>query len=220
MPYRSATLKIALLIDESGSLPRLADALSADPGVDLAWAGGSAAALLDWLAGHPVDVLLVDLGLPDGGSIGVIRRCLALQPDCDVMVVTQTVEPAQVLRALAVGAHGCLLADGSEQDLVRHVRELHAGGSPMSPIIMRGLLQQWRHGPPTSERAGVGVRPLTPREGEVLALVARGFSHEEVARRMAVTLSTVRTHVRSIYAKLEVHSKTEAVFEARAQGLI
>lgn len=69
-------------------------------------------------------------------------------------------------------------------------------------------------------RGGDPLRPLTPKETEVLGLVARGFSYDEVGRRMAVSLSTVRTHVRSIYAKLDVHSKTEAVFEARAQGLL
>lgn len=73
---------------------------------------------------------------------------------------------------------------------------------------------------PRRPRGGDASRPLTPKETEVLALVARGFSYEEVGRRMAVSLSTVRTHVRSIYAKLDVHSKTEAVFEARAQGLL
>lgn len=75
-------------------------------------------------------------------------------------------------------------------------------------------------GPPQARGTERSARPLTPKEAQVLALVARGFNFEEVARRMTVSLSTVRTHVRSIYAKLDVHSKTEAVFEARAQGLL
>lgn len=163
MSSSHAALRIALLEDEPGTLERLAQALHAGDGVQLAWVGASVAEAMDRLATNAVDVLLVGLRPAGGRSVDGVRRWRGRDREMPVAA------PA-----------------------VRHRRA----------------------------RSGASPRPLTPKEAEVLALVARGFSFEEVARRMTVSLSTVRTHVRSIYSKLDVHSKTEAVFEARAQGLL
>lgn len=214
---------------------RLCQAISAGPTMDLIYSGQSAQECIAWLREHPVQVLLVDLGLPDGSGIDAIRACRALHPACDVMVVTMFGDEANMLEAFAAGARGYLLKDGTERDLARHVLDLRGGGSPMSPIIARRLLQVWQ-GQGSAAASGTGQRldrspvpaataptplggdSLTPKEREVLHLVARGFTYDEAAARMGVSLSTVRTHVRNIYGKLDVHNKTEAVFEARALG--
>lgn len=226
---------VALVEDDPGMRARLCEAITGNPTMALIYSGESSLECVAWLRDHPVQVLLVDLGLPDGSGIDVIRQCRALHPTCDVMVVTMFGDEANMLEALAAGARGYLLKDGTERDLARHVLDLRAGGSPMSPIIARRLLQVWQgHGsgagpspeprndrtqPPAAAPPAVQRNdPLTPKERQVLHLVARGFTYEESATQIGVSVSTVRTHVRNIYGKLDVHNKTEAVFEARALG--
>ena len=226
---------VALVEDDPGMRQRLCEAITGNRTMDLIYSGESSLECIAWLRDHSVQVLLVDLGLPDGSGIDVIRQCRALQPSCDVMVITMFGDEANMLEAFAAGARGYLLKDGTERDLARHVLDLRAGGSPMSPIIARRLLQVWQGNgsgatpgperridrthlpvpaPPTAQRDD----PLTPKERQVLHLVARGFTYDEAATRIGVSVSTVRTHVRNIYGKLDVHNKTEAVFEARALG--
>ena len=102
-----------------------------------AFGASTAAELLGWFADNAVDVLLVDLGLPDCPGLEVIRRCRRLQPACAMMVITIFGDEANMLGAFEAGASGYLLKDDSEADLAAHVLSLHAGGSPMSPIIAR-----------------------------------------------------------------------------------
>lgn len=232
-------LTVALVEDDPGMRQRLVDAIAASDGLELRWQGESSLQCIEWLREHAVDVLLVDLGLPDGSGIDVIHAARRLQPRCDVMVVTMFADEDNMLQAFAAGARGYLIKDGTEQDVARHVRNLRAGGSPMSPMIARRLLQLWNQGstpgtsgtsgtlgahaelaPPQRTPEAASFDPLTPRERDVLGLVARGFPYDEVAQQLGLQVSTVRTHVRSIYGKLDVHNKAEAVFEARALGLL
>lgn len=220
-------LRVALLEDDAATRQRLLRAIGQDPAYAVAWTGESVQACREWLqssrADHAPDVLLVDLRLPDGSGIEVIRECRRLHPACDVMVVTLFADECSLLEAFAAGASGYLLKDGSERELVRHVRDLRAGGSPMSPIIARRLLGHWQRGagvPRAPEGAGpaVAAEQPTAKELAVLDLIARGFTYDETAQRLALSTHTVRTHVRHLYAKLDVHNKSEAVYRARARG--
>ncbi len=217
-----AVITVALVEDDPGMRQRFEKAIAAAPRLQLACSTPSAKEAMAWLAEHPVDVLLVDLGLPDGSGIDVIRHCLRLQPACEAMVITMFGDEANIMRAFSAGAKGYLLKDGTEEDLAQHVLNLHNGGSPMSPIIARRLLGQLgpREAPPTPGPAARSApqQTLSPKEGEVLALVARGFSYGEVAGLLKISVHTVHTHVRNIYGKLSVNSKTEAIFEARQLG--
>jgi DNA-binding NarL/FixJ family response regulator len=219
---------------------RIRRVIEAAPGLRLAYAADNAASILEWLSNHAVDVLLVDLGLPPPGpdGFGVIRACRQLQPNCAVMVITIFGDDANMLKAFEAGASGYLLKDGTEDDLVVHVHNLHAGGSPMSPRIASQLLARWREGTTaTSIGAGANVSgivhenadksaalrratTLSGREMQVLDLIARGFTYPEIARQLGLSVTTVQTHVRGVYGKLDVHTKTEAVYEARYQGLL
>jgi DNA-binding NarL/FixJ family response regulator len=140
------------------------------------------------------------------------------------MVITMFGDEANMLQAFEAGAGGYLLKDGTEADLAAHVLSLHGGGSPMSPIIARQLLVRWQadtpHATPAVPAAEGGPVALSKRESEVLNLVARGFIYPEIAQQMGLSVSTIQTHVRNIYGKLDVHNKTEAVFEARQLGLL
>jgi DNA-binding NarL/FixJ family response regulator len=220
-------ISVALVEDDPATRARLARAIQANPGLCLLKAAASAAEIMQWLQTGAADVLLVDLGLPDVSGIEVIAHCRRVQPACEVMVVTLFADEANMLRAFEAGARGYVLKDGTEAGLAQQVQQLHAGGSPMSPIIARQLLQRWQQAPATAPAttpvaaAGVGPKdPLTPREGEVLNLIARGYTYGEAGGLMGVSGATISTHVRNIYAKLDVHNKAEAVFEARNLGLL
>lgn len=168
------------------------------------------------------DLALVDLGLPDGSGIDVIRECTRLQPACEVMVITMFGDEANMMKAFGAGAKGYLLKDGTGEDLAAHIMNLRNGGSPMSPIIARRLLGQLggTAAPAQPVRETATGQPLSPKETEVLALVARGFSYSETANLLNISVHTVHSHVRNIYGKLSVSSKTEAVYEARQLGLL
>lgn len=222
-PTSPATVTVALVEDDPGTRGRFETVIRADPHLQLVHAAARAHDMLAWLAEHPVNVLLVDLGLPDGSGIDVIRECMRLQPACEVMVITMFGDEANMMKAFGAGAKGYLLKDGTGEDLAAHIMNLRNGGSPMSPIIARKLLGQLGGGPATPAqpaRETATGQPLSPKEVEVLSLVARGFSYGETANLLGISVHTVHSHVRNIYGKLSVSSKTEAVYEARQLGLL
>jgi DNA-binding NarL/FixJ family response regulator len=216
-----APVRVALVEDDPAMRETFERVIGAESSLRFVFGASTAAELLAWFSGNPVDVLLVDLGLPDCSGLDVIRRCRQLQPACAMMVLTIFGDEANMLNAFEAGASGYLLKDGTEADLATHILSLHAGGSPMSPTIARQLLVRWQTRPDTKPVAApVEGESLSPRESEVLALIARGFTYNEVAERMGIVLTTVQSHVRNIYGKLDVHNKAEALFEARQLGLL
>ena len=229
MQHVMPSITVAVVEDDPRTRERFTNVIGAEPSLRFAYGASNATDLLAWFAENVVDVLLVDLGLPDLPGLEVIRRCCRMQPECAIMVITMFGDESNMLKAFEAGARGYLLKDGTEADLASHVLSLHAGGSPMSPIIARQLLARWNAD--TSTRRGAALPPvgtshpglpeaLSRRESQVLDLVARGFTYPEIAAQMGVAVSTVQTHVRNIYGKLGVHSKTEAVYEARQFGLL
>ena len=216
-----APVRVALVEDDPAMREAFERVIGAEPSLRFAFGASTAGELLAWFAGNPVDVLLVDLGLPDCSGLEVIRRCRDMQPACAMMVLTIFGDEVNMLSAFEAGASGYLLKDGTEADLATHILSLHAGGSPMSPTIARQLLVRWQ-GRPAAQPVAAPTEneALSPRESEVLALIARGFTYTEVAERLGILLSTVQSHVRNIYGKLDVHNKAEAVFEARQLGLL
>lgn len=173
-----------------------------------------------------IDVMLVDLGLPDGSGIDVIRAAHLRQPDCGIIVSTVFGDDMHVMQSLEAGAIGYLLKDNTAHGMLDEIRSAHLGGSPISPIIARQILTRFRGhaaappvapSPPRQEP----VRPLlSGREREVLELITKGFTADEIAKLMSVSHHTVLTFVRRIYKKLQVSSRAEAIYEARNQGLL
>ena len=219
-------VSVALVEDDSPTRERFVNVIGAEPTLRLAFAASTGAAILGWLEDNPVDVLLVDLGLPDVLGLEVIRLAARRQPACSVMVITMFGDEANMLRAFEAGARGYILKDGTEADLAAHVLSLHAGGSPMTPIIARQLLARWQASTAVPARPApqriepLAGDPLSRREREVLDLIARGFTYAEIAQQFGLSVTTVQTHVRNIYGKLGVHNKAEAVYEARLAGLL
>jgi DNA-binding NarL/FixJ family response regulator len=221
-------ISVALVEDDAGTRARLQQALARTPGVQLLHCAVDVAGMLAWLGEHAVDVLLVDLGLPDRSGLDVIRHCRQHAPATDVMVLTMFGDEGHMLQAFEAGARGYLLKDGSEREVARHVAQLRAGGSPMSPLIARRLIDHLAprpvQAPPNlAAAASAGVPAngrLSARELQILHVLSRGYSYAETAKLLDIAGSTVQTHVKNIYGKLAVNSKTEAVFEARQLGLL
>jgi DNA-binding NarL/FixJ family response regulator len=170
------------------------------------------------LAGPAADVLLVDLGLPDGSGVDLIKATRSAWPACDIMVSSVFGDESHVLRSIEAGAVGYLLKDSEPERVAEQIRSMRAGGSPISPLIARQVLARLRpaSGPPAS---GSVETSLSARESEVLTYITKGFSYDDIVRLLQVSRPTVMTYVRRIYAKLQVNSKTEAVYEARKLGL-
>jgi DNA-binding NarL/FixJ family response regulator len=218
-------IQVAIVEDDLGFRTALRTALLAAPDIYLTGEAGTRAEGLALLQGMPVDVLLVDLGLPDGSGIDVIRTAVRQWPSCNIMVSTNFGDETHVLRSIEAGATGYLLKDSSPTKMVDEIRSLAGGGSPISPIIARQVLTYFRRSSP-AELLDVVALPedtastLSAREQQVLGYITKGFTANEIAKLMALSHFTVRTFVRRIYSKLNVTSKAEAIYEAKSLGLL
>ncbi len=170
-------------------------------------------------AGQP-RVLLVDLGLPDGDGTDLIREIYQRGYATDVMVITVFGDEPHVIRAIEAGATGYLLKDERMDDLCTSILQLIEGGSPISAPIARHLLSRFTETAPEVAPEAVDLPDLTEREQQVLSLLARGFSFTEIAAHLGISPHTVSSHIKHIYRKLAVRSRSEAVFEAVQLGLI
>lgn len=222
---KNKAARVVVVEDDEHTRAHLCAAVEAQEGYALAASFDSARPAIAWLKTNSADVLLTDLGLQEGSGIDVIRACASFLPACDIMVITMFGDEKNVLSSIEAGATGYILKDDDRLDIARAMQDLRAGGSPMSPHIARKVLTRVRRQEaPAVEQAAAAPAPpgvvLTKREAETLDLIARGYTYEEVARLLAVSLSTVQTHIRGIYGKLAVNSRGEAVFEAHKLGLL
>jgi len=214
-------IRVALVEDDVNFQNALTEAIGSAPDMTLVSVSGTRALGLRALEEREIDVLLVDLGLPDGSGIDVIRAAHAKQPGCNIMVSTTFGDETNVMQSLEAGATGYLLKDSTPEKMVFEIRSLYGGGSPISPLIARQILTRFRPpASPAAQPAGKVQAELSVREKEVLEFITKGFTADEIANLMSVSRHTVLTYVRRIYAKLEVNSKAEAIFEARKQGLL
>lgn len=190
---------------------------------------GTVAEARAWLDRFPggVDVLLTDLGLPDGSGLELIRHAQRHLPACESLVISMFGDEDNVLASIEAGALGYIHKDATPDDIAHTIVEMKDGASPISPMIARRVLDKWRV--LQSERPATASAPpaqdgsksmLSTREQEVLELIARGFSYAEIAGLRSVSVHTVQTHIKNLYSKLAVHSKSEAVFEATRMGLL
>ncbi len=205
---------------------------------------GSVAEAWGWLDSHArqVDVLLTDLGLPDGSGLDLIRHATRLNPACEPLVISMFGDEDNVLASIEAGALGYIHKDSTPDDIAQTILDMRAGASPISPMIARRLLSKYRADHVFKKNKAFSkveymsdainnvailcpqpVPPpvvLSPREQEVLTLIARGFSYAEIACLQGLSMHTVQTHIKKLYVKLSVHSKNEAVFEATRMGLL
>lgn len=210
-----APIRVSIVEDQ----PRLRDALAAllagTNGIAVVGAFGRMEDALPLAAKLAADVALVDLGLPGMSGVDGVRALRELAPATQVLVLTVHDDDAHVFAAICAGASGYLLKDTPPPRLVAAIAELRAGGAPMSPSIARAVVGMFHRVAPQQS-----ATTLSPRERDVLALLAAGHSYKTAAHELGLGLDTVRFHVRHIYDKLHVHSKSAAVTRAWREGLL
>lgn len=231
-PHR---FKIAIVEDDLAWRDGVVAALDGSEGFAVTHTAESVATAIAFMAGPPVDVMLVDLGLPDGSGIEVIREARRLRAAREILVTTVFQDEESTVAAICAGASGYVLKDEPVPELIRSLRDVLAGASPISPRIARHVLRAVQTGSPLLAGPGTAASHpshgiaemrapaklgLTRREIEVLHLIAKGFSHVEIAQLLATSPNTVRTHMKNIYRKLDVNSRGEAVYQAIQIGLV
>ncbi len=171
----------------------------------------------DSQSSHGAEILLTDLGLPDGHGLDLIRALRTTHPSCEILVISVFGDAETVVDCVEAGAVGYIHKDSQPADVAQVILDVRRGASPISPMIARKLLERLRRTSATLPAADVS---LTTAESEVLELIAWGYSYTEIARLRSVSIYTVQTHVKNLYRKLAVHSRSEAVYEATQLGLI
>lgn len=189
------------------------------------------------LASQPVSLALVDLMLPDGSGLDLIAQMRAESPDMGILVVSAWSSEEAILSALRAGATGYVLKERDDIEVSMSIRSVLRGGAPIDPFMARRILQLLPLGDVTAARAPVTaaeVAPTTPamtlttaqgetlsdREGQILRLVADGLTNREIAERLFLSRYTVESHIKRIYRKLAVSSRTMAVRAGRARGVV
>lgn len=189
-------------------------ARAAFPGCQIEEAASMRAGLAA-VAGSDFDLALVDLGLPDGSGLEVLRNLRLLCPRTISVVTTVMGDDAHIVAALSAGAQGYLLKEQPAEQLTRQLVQLTEGICALSPSIARRIMEHFRLTGPSAGSDG----ELTPREKEVLALISRGLRNIDVARSLNIAESTVASHIKTIYRKLDISSRAEASWHASRLGL-
>jgi DNA-binding NarL/FixJ family response regulator len=216
-------IRVMLVEDDVSFQNALIAAMQLAPDMVLTNIASTRAQGLQMLSTMQIDVLLVDLGLPDGSGIDIISEAHDKFPSCNIMVSTVFGDELHVMQSLEAGASGYLLKDSEPSRMIFEIRSLYQGGSPISPLIARQILTRFRQDNTSSKQASTNPKQhatLSAREQEVLEYITRGFTADEIAGLISVSRHTVLTFIRRIYTKLEVNSKAAAIYEARNQGLL
>lgn len=224
-PGRAAPLRetrIYLIEDDPTILQFVQQALLLRPQWRLLGQAGSLAEARQHALLSDANVFLVDLGLPDGRGEEVLRLLARHQRDAELLVFTVFGEESRLVGALEAGATGYVLKGCSAEELIAAIEQIRDGGAPISPLLARLLLKQFR-----SEQDSLpGQTPvpdevmLSERETDVLKLVAKGYVNKEIAMKLGISPATVGTHIKNLYRKLAVHSRVQVVRAAQERGLL
>lgn len=225
------TIKVAIVEDNPQYRHSLETLFSHKDGFALAGSFGSAEAALDqvqkderWGRSLDWNVVLMDLELPGVSGIEATRRLKKSFPEVSVVVLTVFEEPTTILEAISAGADGYLLKRTTAPELIAQLQTIVSGGAPLTAIVARKVLELLRLNDKVSARSSPNNGPakltLTEREQEVLQCLVRGLSYKQCAEHLGISLDTVRTHIRGVYKKLQVHSVSEAVARAIRERLV
>jgi DNA-binding NarL/FixJ family response regulator len=179
---------------------------------------GDGRAAVDSTRAHTPNVVLMDIRMPDLDGIAATREVLAASPDVKVVILTTFEEDDYIFGALNAGASGFLLKRTRPEQLISAIKTIAAGDSLLSPSVTRRVIDRMAR-QPTPDTSSHRLRELTPREREVLELVARGLSNGEIASTFVIEESTVKTHVKRILSKLGLRDRVQAVIFAYESGL-
>jgi DNA-binding NarL/FixJ family response regulator len=205
-----AAIRVALVEDQRATREGLVALIRTSPGLEAAGQFSSMEEAITAIWDAPPDVLLADIGLPGISGVEGVRRIHQRFPELPVLMLTIHGDDDSVFAALCAGACGYLLKETEPERLLECIREVHAGGAPMSPEIARKVVVTFRGVVPGALQEPV----LSVRQNEILQLLAQGHSYKSCAGVLDVSLDTIRFHVRNIYERLHVNSRAEAVWKA------
>ena len=202
------SIAVSIVEDNSQIRSSLAKLIDSSPGYRCMSKHGSAEEALKEIPELRPQVVLMDINLPGLNGVECTRQLKPQLPGTQIIMLTVYQNTEHIFNALAAGATGYMLKQTPPPELLAAIKDVHAGGSPMSSHIARKLVQSFQPLPTTKDEE---TASLSPRESEVLVLLAKGFLYKEIAEQMKVSYATVHTHIRHIYEKLHVRSRTEAV---------
>jgi DNA-binding NarL/FixJ family response regulator len=202
---------VAIVEDNASICEELQHIISRTPDLFCVCACRNAASALARIPQAMPDVIIMDIHLPDQSGIFCTSRLKRQLPDCQILIFTIHDDTDQIVRALEAGASGYLLKNSDGSDIVAAIHDVRNHGAPMSREVARKLIESFHRPAPQV----LSAEPLTPREEEVLQLLVEGLLYKEIGQRLNIKLDTVGTHLKSIYRKLHVRSRTEAVVKYR-----
>ena len=200
-------IQVSVVEDSESLRSGLATLLDDAPDLHCRSTCADAEEALERLPADAPDIVLMDIRLPGMSGIECVTRLVALMPKVRILMLTAYEDSEDIFQSLAAGAHGYLVKSTAPEQLLDAIREVAAGGSPISGSVARKMVAFFR----TQPAVPGGVAALAPREREVLKLLADGCPYKEIAAAMQVSLGTVRTYIERIYEKLHVHNRTDAV---------
>ncbi len=204
-------ITVSIVDDEAKLRQSIATFVNGSPGFKCLSSYGSAEAALNDLPANMPDVVLMDINMGGMSGIECVEKLKERSPDLQILMLTVYEDTEKIFRALAAGANGYLLKRSSPTKLLAAIREVHAGGSPMTSSIARKVVASFRKQKPAADAAGEKQGQLSPREQAVLDGLAKGWTYKQLASELDISIDTIRTYIRRIYEKLHVQSRTEAV---------
>jgi DNA-binding NarL/FixJ family response regulator len=204
---KAMPIKVAIVDDDDGVRTKLVHAIARFDGCACVGQFSSGEDALARLPASSPDVVLMDINLPGMNGIECVRQLKLAHPGIEFIMLTVYEDTESVFNALAAGASGYLLKLVPRPELLEAIQRVHAGGSPMTSHIARKVVQSFRQPAPM----GAETAKLSPREQEVLEHLAKGFLYKEISRALDISYDTVHNHIRHIYEKLHVRSRTQAV---------
>ncbi len=200
-------ISVSIVDDEKKLCKSIATFLNGSTGFRCVSIYGSAELALQHLSADKPDVVLMDINMAGMDGIECVRRLKISAPQLQILMLTVYEDTEQIFKALAAGATGYLLKRLDPEDLLQAIRDVHAGGSPMSNSIARKVVASFQEANQTGEKDNL----LSPREEAVLDCLAQGLAYKQIGDRLGISINTIRTHLRHIYEKLHVQSRTQAV---------
>lgn len=204
-------IRLALVEDDSEIRQTTSLILKTESGFELTGVYENGKQFLDALDNHRPEVVLMDIQMPQMNGIETVRRAAELYPDIQFLMCTVFEDHDSIFESLKAGATGYILKNTPVNKLFDAIREIHAGGSPMSAQIARMVIRTIN----TKDRTGTAdISVLSDREKDVLGLLADGLLYKEIGERLFISIGTVRQHIHNIYKKLQVQNRTEAINKA------